>query len=155
MEYLRAAPSRVTIAMFPHTLCYNYYLYNKEVVVTVSIDHTCTYPGCGKVLVLDGNMKNYRDICMAKDAGFVEFRGLPGYIKTGCQHTPAYKCRYCEKHMNQAITQSATEGDHLQVDAEGEAIVEMIIDKKVTRNETHYKVTILDDMVLLIIIILY
>jgi hypothetical protein len=33
-------------------------------------------------MVLDGNMKNHRDVCMAKDAGFIEFDGLPGSLCT-------------------------------------------------------------------------
>ena len=44
-------------------------------------------------------MKNRRDVCYAKDAGYVEFDELSGSIKTGCQATPAYKSRYCEQHI--------------------------------------------------------
>ena len=62
------------------------------------LDHKCNYPGCINVLVLDGNMKNRRDICYAKDAGFVQFPGLPGQIKTGCMASPAFKSRYCIWH---------------------------------------------------------
>ena len=39
-------------------------------------------------MVLDGNMKNHRDVCYAKDAGFIEFEGLKGLIKTGCAAAP-------------------------------------------------------------------
>ncbi len=66
--------------------------------MTTQPAHTCTFPGCGKVLVLDGNMKNRRDVCFAKDAGHVEFEGLSSSTKTGCQATPAYKSRYCDQH---------------------------------------------------------
>lgn len=45
-------------------------------------------------------MKNRRDVCFAKDAGYIAFSGLPGTIKTGCQATPAYKSRYCEDHKH-------------------------------------------------------
>ena len=42
------------------------------------VGHQCKFPGCGTVLVVDGNMKNRRDVCKAKDAGYIEFVGLPG-----------------------------------------------------------------------------
>ena len=64
--------------------------------------HTCSFPGCGSVLVLDGNMKNHRDVCYAKDAGFIQFDGLPGLIKTGCPASPDYKSQYCAQHKNHA-----------------------------------------------------
>ena len=34
-------------------------------------EHQCDFPGCENVLVLDGNMKNCRDVCNAKDAGSI------------------------------------------------------------------------------------
>ena len=43
--------------------------------------HQCTYPGCKRVLVLDGNMKNRRDVCMARDAGYTKYEGLPGALQ--------------------------------------------------------------------------
>ena len=64
--------------------------------------HKCKFPGCGSVIVLDGNMKNRRDVCNARDAGFIQFDGLPGLIKTGCTATPAFKSHYCSEHTNQA-----------------------------------------------------
>ena len=45
-------------------------------------------------------MKNRRDVCYARDAGFIQFDGLPGLIKTGCTATPAYKSHYCSEHTN-------------------------------------------------------
>lgn len=50
------------------------------------------------MLVLDGNMKNSREVCFAVDAGYTEFSNLPGKIKAGCPNTPAYKSRYCSIH---------------------------------------------------------
>ena len=47
------------------------------------------------MIVLDGNMKNSRQICEATDAGFVEHDGLPGMVKTGCMNTPDQKSRFC------------------------------------------------------------
>ena len=52
------------------------------------VGHSCSYPGCGSVLVLDGNMKNHRDICSAKSAGSIEFKNLPVQITTGCINKP-------------------------------------------------------------------
>ena len=72
--------------------------------------HSCTFPGCGTVLILDGNMKNRRYVCYAKDTGYIEFDGLPGYIKSGCQATPAYKSRYCEDHINFACDSQQLSG---------------------------------------------
>ena len=53
--------------------------------------HTCKFPGCQKVIVLDGNMKNRRHVCNAKDAGYIEYPGLPGRVKTGCMKSPQHK----------------------------------------------------------------
>ena len=66
-----------------------------DTVIVTQLAHQCYYPGCRSVLVMDGNMKNRRDVCYAKDAGFIQFDGLSGLIKTGCSATPAYKSRFC------------------------------------------------------------
>ena len=66
--------------------------------VTTMIAHRCDVPGCGAVLVLDGNMKNSREVCNAKLAGYSEFSGLPGRVQTGCPNTPMLKSRYCSLH---------------------------------------------------------
>ena len=92
-------------------------------------DHKCKFPRCGKALVLDGNMKNQRDVCMAKDAGFAEFTGLPGKIKTGCTHTPAFKNRFCESHLNHSVSEM-----------DSTSVLEVILDKKTTRNGDYYQV---------------
>lgn len=98
-------------------------------------------PGCSKVLVIDGNMKNHRSVCMAKEAGFVSFQGLPGHIKTGCLLTPELKSRYCSLHTprlcrrTEDVDTKASTDDQLSDD-----IAEMILEKKVTRSTTFYKV---------------
>lgn len=51
------------------------------------------------MIVLDGNMKNRRHICNARDAGYIEYPGLPGRVKTGCMSTPQYESRYCSQHQ--------------------------------------------------------
>jgi hypothetical protein len=119
--------------------------------IYIHVGHNCSYPGCGTVLVVDGNMKNRRDICYAKDAGYIEFNGLSGSIKTGCVHTPEYKSRYCFQHKIQACDLSQHELDnetnmtgdheHLKTSNEsGDPIAEMIVAKKTTRKQTYYQV---------------
>ena len=44
-------------------------------------------------------MKNRRHVCNARDAGFIEYPGLPGRVKTGCMRSPQYKSRYCSEHQ--------------------------------------------------------
>ena len=105
---------------------------------------------------MDGNMKNRRDICYAKDAGFIQFDRLNGSIKTGCTATPSFKSRYCTKHVNQACTglQSSKEVDeelgvtagptlrsHQSKLTPGENVAEMILAKKTTRKQTYYEVS--------------
>ena len=46
-------------------------------------DHLCDTPGCGSVLVLDGNMKNCRQICACRDIGELKFAGLEGSVVVG------------------------------------------------------------------------
>ena len=62
------------------------------------IGHRCQFPGRQVALVMDGNMKNRRDVCMAWEAGYIEYEGLEGKIKTGCINTPEQKSQYCTLH---------------------------------------------------------
>ena len=101
-----------------------------------SIGHKCAVPGCCSVMVIDGNMKNHRDVCKAKDAGYMEFDGLPNQIVTGCMNTPDYKSRYCKLHKDRACSLSVD--DHTEDDTEG--VIETILEKKSTRKATYYKV---------------
>ncbi len=116
--------------------------------------HSCSYPGCGSVLILDGNMKNRREVCYAKDASFIQFDGLPGLIKTGCPATPDFKSRYCIQHKSQACDlQSCEEADdklgvptgpalrlHQHKQSTGSPVAEMIVAKKATRKQTYHQV---------------
>ncbi|XP_044170094.1 uncharacterized protein LOC122954120 [Acropora millepora] len=43
-------------------------------------DHTCNQPGCESVLVLDGNMKNTRQVCSCRDVGELKFAGMDGCV---------------------------------------------------------------------------
>lgn len=72
-------------------------------------EHNCSFPGCKNVLVLDGNMKNRRDICLAKDAGWIRYPGLPGQVVTGCMASPAFKSRFCQEHQVRSCVRESTD----------------------------------------------
>lgn len=109
--------------------------------ILCNLDHSCDTPGCGSVLVIDGNMKNHRDVCSATEAGFITFQGLPGKVKTGCQLTPDLRSRYCSKHKPRVCMKPMddTKDNNSKVDKE-EDVAEMIIAEKVTRSATYYQV---------------
>ena len=46
-------------------------------------DHTCDKPGSHSVLVLDGNMKNARQVCGCRDVGELKFAGMNGSVVVG------------------------------------------------------------------------
>lgn len=98
----------------------------------VYTEHRCERAGCRSVLVLDGNMKNNREVCSAKLAGYSEFAGLAGRVRTGCPNTPALKSRYCQLHMPVA---SQLDEDELE-----ETHTAIIISKRVTRQSIFYQV---------------
>ena len=104
--------------------------------------HKCTYPGCEGVLVLDGNMKNRRDVCMARDAGYTEYEGLPGSIKTGCMNSPEPNSIYCKVRVQICTTCPDTEADEAAPPLTNthNGIVESILEKKSTRKANYYKV---------------
>jgi hypothetical protein len=96
------------------------------------LGHECEAKGCGKVLVIDGNLKNNREVCAAVDAGFVEYPGLPGKVKTGCMETPEQQSKYCSDHKPRRLLGSDTKADG--------RVIEMILAKKETRQTVHYQV---------------
>ena len=49
----------------------------------MSTDHVCVSPGCKITLVLDGNMKNARQVSMVKDVAQLHFLGMPGAVVVG------------------------------------------------------------------------
>lgn len=100
----------------------------------VCVGHRCEKKGCGTVLVLDGNQKNNRPVCAAGEAGFVEYAGLPGKVKTGCMATPEQSSLFCSLHKPHQLKVSSTnsEGQH--------GVIEMILRKKETRSTIHYEV---------------
>jgi hypothetical protein len=93
-------------------------------------------------LVIDGNMKNNREVCKATAAGFVQYEGLPGHVTTGCQRTPSFKSRFCSIHSPRVCTLSSPDSEEGSIGGrhKEEAVVSMILEKKVTRTNTYYKV---------------
>ena len=99
-------------------------------------------------MVLDGNLKNRRDVCLAKDAGYIEYPGLTGRIKTGCMATPAFKSRYCTQHTDRVCTSSEGNAaqDNTLLTPGDQSVVEMLLEKKMTRTTTYYKVQLYIDV---------
>lgn len=97
------------------------------------IAHRCTYPGCGKVLVLDGNLKNRRDVCASTEAGYIEYNSLPGAIKTGCQLSPYSTSKFCFYHA-----------PRFSKNAEGKKVseIQIITAVRETRSGKCYKVKV-------------
>ena len=64
--------------------------------------------------MVDGNMKNRRDVCRAKDAGYIEFLGLPGItliltnIYPSDSHLHVYLSLYLHVYSESSNTLPAT-----------------------------------------------
>ena len=101
------------------------------------VGHVCTFPGCTNVIVIDGNLKNRRDICASKSAGHLEFIGLPGTIETGCQLTPCWQSRYCYNHAPRISGLSVKDSDEFCP----EDVVQYITEKRQTRSGMYYHVS--------------
>lgn len=110
-------------------------------------EHRCEKPGCGRALVLDGNMKNHS---CATYAGFAEFIGLPGRVRTGCPNTPAYKSPYCSLHKPVLTVPLRIQLPEDDADCEvnipepdkdsAKEPAGIIVEKRATRKSTFYKV---------------
>ena len=99
--------------------------------------HPCKYLGCKTVIVIDGNMKNRRNVCAATEAGYLEYEGLKGNVKTGCPMTPFQTSQYCYHHVTRVL-KSDVEDKSTHLGEEG--IVKVIISKRETRNGVYYQV---------------
>ena len=86
--------------------------------------------------MIDGNLKNRRDICACNSAGWLTFDGLPDRIKTGCQLTPAWQSKYCYDHAPRVNSKTMYESEQYCPDE----VVQVITGKKQTRNGTYYQV---------------
>ncbi len=114
-------------------------------IIHVYAEHQCDQKGCGRILILDGNMKNHRDVCLAHEAGYAEFCGLPGKMKTGCPNTPQPKSRYCSVHTPTAFTpQGSTDSTDVpatqSTSSKDDEQLAFITAKKITRQSTFYQV---------------
>ena len=47
------------------------------------VDHVCAVAGCKTVVVIDGNMKNARQLCSCADVGELYLDRMPGSILVG------------------------------------------------------------------------
>jgi len=88
------------------------------------------------VIVIDGNLKNRRDICASTSAGLLSFNGLPD-IKTGCQATPGWQSKFCYDHAprRSKISLDASE------DLCSEQAIQFVTGKKQTRGGIYYEVS--------------
>jgi len=111
-------------------------MHYKDVIILT--EHRCSKTGCGSVVVIDGNMKNHRSVCYATHAGYAEYDGLPGVIKTGCPNTPIYKSRFCDLHNPSSVTTCVTKNS---TSASTESC--FIVGKRVTRQGTMYEVSMI------------
>ena len=93
-------------------ITYNYYL-----------GHHCSKKGCSSVLVIDGNLKNHRSVCAASEAGFIEYDGSPGHVKSGCTNTPLQTCPFCSIHKP-CVLVNISKSQH--------KVIEMILSKRNT-----------------------
>ena len=113
-------------------------------IIDFLIEHSCAAPGCGSVLVLDGNCKNYRDVCKACDAGYVEYEGLEGVVKTGCMNSPKSGSRFCELHIeNIAIPQQLDPEEEITSSMTNDvedSVIATVVGKRSIRNATYYQV---------------
>ena len=91
-----------------------------------------------------GNMKNRRDVCMARDAGYTTYEGLRGAVKTGCMNSPELGTHHCSLHKVQACNPFTGDEDKdaPQRSESHHKVVEMILEKRTTRKAIYYKVWI-------------
>ena len=89
-------------------------------------------------------MKNHRDVCAAKEAGYAEFEGLTGKVKTGCTNIPQLMSHYCRKHIHITFTPlSNVEEFKLRTSfTKIGATCALIVSKKCTRQGTLYEVRV-------------
>jgi len=94
--------------------------------------------------------ENHRDVCCATYAGFAEFIGLPGRVRTGCPNTPAYKSPYCSLHKPVLTVPLRIQLPEDDADCEvnvpepdkdsAKEPAGIIVEKRATRKSTFYKV---------------
>ena len=85
----------------------------------------CSYPGCKNGL---------NDVCAVTEAGFINYTGLPGAIKSGCQLSPGFQSKFCDYHSLRVACMSVDET------TSHAGIVGIITNKKTTHSGTFYEV---------------
>lgn len=113
-----------------HNHCRGISYHGKNYINPVA--HRCNCKGCGTVLVVDGNMKNNREVCSAADAGYIEYAGLPGSVKTGCTETPERKSKFCSLHKPRSLLTAEKKSSG--------RVIESILASKQTRTNMFYQV---------------
>jgi len=76
-------------------------------------------------------MKNHRAVCAATEAGYIEYAGLPGSIKSGCKNTPVQISRFCSFIKPRVLL---PKGCHSN---DGNKVIETILEKS-TRSQNFY-----------------
>ena len=78
-------------------------------------------------------MKNRQDVCMACDAGYTAYEGLPGAVKTGCMNSLELGAYRCLLHKVWACNPFAREGEEKDAPEHSEShdkVVGMLLEKK-------------------------
>ena len=83
--------------------------------------------------------KHHRDVCAAKEAGFAKYEGQPGRIETACTNTPQLGSRYSAVHTPTAYTAVADDSNSHTKEHDMDQVA-FVLGKKVTRQNTFYKV---------------
>jgi len=73
-------------------------------------------------------MKNHRAVCAATEAGYIEYAGLPGSIKSGCTNTPVQISRFCSLLKPRVLMPKDCHSN------DGNKVIETILEKKSTRS---------------------
>ncbi|CAB4006023.1 Hypothetical predicted protein [Paramuricea clavata] len=112
--------------------------------------HVCDIAGCKRVIVLDGNMKNAREVCACNNVGELFFSGMEGSIVVGCQNTPKKGSRYCVEHENLSspfiddscllTSEKRSVAELPQIDLRKEILPVKIMNEKETRQGKFYQV---------------
>ncbi len=70
----------------------------------------------------------------------MEYAGLPGKVKTGCMDTPEQRSKFCPQHKPRQMSPDLHSAESPSSEDMG-GVVEMILNKKVTRTTTFYHVS--------------
>ena len=66
-------------------------------------DHRCLEPGCGTILVIDGNMKSLRKVCAARISAYHKFKYSGAEVMTGCKNMPSPGEQFCSEHLKSEV----------------------------------------------------